>query len=153
MRQTSYPTSPRSPSWAAARPSAPTRATRPRAEVAILWLEGLLALGAFIGAFGFIIGGVHLGAATSSLPFGSITFAGLSLAAVNGVLPTIVLIGALRRRPWASVGHLVVGLTLVAWIVTQVVILGPPIVILQAVFFAWGWAIAALAARLLQKGH
>lgn len=131
--------------------TARSRTTRPSGELAILWLEGLLAVGAYIGAFGFIVGGVDLGAATSSLPFGSITFAGVSLAVVNGLLPTIVLFGALRHRPWARVGHLVVGLSLVAWIVTQVVIIGPPIVLLQAVFFAWGWAIAALAARLLQQ--
>lgn len=153
MRHPTYAAAQRSPSEAAARPSAPARATRPRTEVVILWLEGLLAVGAFVGAFGFLVGGVHLGAATSSLPFGSITFAGISLAAINGVLPTIVLVAALRRRSWAYAGHLVVGLVLVAWIVTQVVILGPPIVVLQAVFFAWGWAIAALAARLLQQGH
>lgn len=153
MRQTSFPTTRRPPLRATAPPSASPRTTRPRAEVVILWLEGLLALGAYGGAIGFIVGAVDLGAATSRLPFASITFAGISLAVVNGLLPTIVLVGALRRRRWARVGHLVVGLALVAWIVIQVVILGPPIVLIQAVYFAWGWAIAALAARLLQQGH
>ena len=119
-----------------------------------MWLEGLLAVGAYGGAIGLISGGIEIGEAAASLPFGSLVFAGICLALVNGVLPTIVLIGALRRRRWAQVGHLVVGLALVAWIVAQVAILGPPLHPLQAIYFAWGWIIAALAAKLLapQRG-
>ena len=119
----------------------------------MLWLEGLLAVGAFAGAIGFITGGLDIGEAATSLPFGSLTLAGIALGLVNGVLPTIVLIGALRRRPWAAAGHLIVGLALVAWIIAQVIILGPPVHVLQAIYFAWGWIIAALAARLLTSSR
>lgn len=120
----------------------------------MLWLEALLAIGAYAGAIGLISGGLGLGQAAASLPFGSLAFAGICLAIVNGALPTIVLIGALRRHRWARPGHLVVGLALVAWIVTQVAVLGPPLHPLQAIYFAWGWIIAALAAKLLtpQRG-
>ncbi len=130
--------------------TAPTaNAPRSRTEVAVMWLEGLLAVGAYGGAIGLISGGLDLGEASGNLPFGSLAFAGVCLALVNGLLPTLVLIGALRQRRWAVPGHLVVGLTLVAWIVAQVAILGPPLHPLQAIYFAWGWIIAALAARLL----
>lgn len=125
--------------------------SRPRAEVVLLWLQALLAVGAYAGAIGFITGGIDIGDAAADLPFGSLVFAGIALGLVNGVLPTIVLIGGLRRHRWARVGHLVVGLVLVGWIVTQVIVLGPPIHVLQAAYFAWGWLMAALAVRLLQQ--
>jgi hypothetical protein len=131
--------------------SAAIHPSRSRGEIALLWLEALLAVGAYGGAVGLIVGGVDLGEATASLPFGSAVFAGIALGLVNGVLPTVVLIGALRRAHWARVGHLVVGLSLVAWIVVQVLVLGPPLHPLQALYFAWGWIIAALAVRLLQR--
>jgi hypothetical protein len=101
-------------------------ATRTATERILLWLEALLALGAYSGAVGLIVGGVDLGEATANLPFGSTLLAGIALAVVNGLLPTVVLIGALRRKAWAHTGHWLVGAALTAWIVVQVGLLGWP---------------------------
>ncbi len=120
-------------------------------ERTLLWLEALLAVGAYGGAIGFLAGGIDLGDAAQDLPFGSLTFAAIALALVNGVLPTAVLIGALRARAWARVGHLVVGVALVVWIVVQVAFLGPPIHVLQAIYFVWGGVIVVLALRVLAR--
>jgi hypothetical protein len=116
-----------------------------RARTLLLWLEGLLALGAFGGAAGLITGGVDLGPAAADLPFGSTVFGGWALAAVNGVLPTIVLVGALRRATWARLGHHLVGAALIGWIVVQVAFLGWPPHWLQTTYFLYGWAILVLA--------
>jgi hypothetical protein len=127
---------------------APSR-HRARTETSLLWLEALLALGAYGGAVALMTGAIDLAEATAELPFsGSTLFAGAALGLVNGVLPTVVLVAALRRRPWARVGHLVVGVALMAWIVVQVAVLGPPIVTIQIVYFVWGLAIVLLARRL-----
>jgi hypothetical protein len=118
---------------------------------ALLWLEGLLALGAYGGAIALILGVVDLAEATSKLPFGGSTvFAGIMLGLVNGVLPTLVVIAARQRRPTASLGHLAVGVALMAWIVVQIAVLGPPIAPIQVVYFAYGLLIAVLAVRLLR---
>jgi hypothetical protein len=128
---------------AVARPS-----SRSPAERAVLWLETLLALGAYGGAAGLISGGVDLGASTADLPFGSTLFAGMALGLVNGVLPTVVLVGALRRRPWAPLGHWIVGAALTGWIVVQVGFLGWPPHWLQILYFCYGLTILGLARRL-----
>lgn len=130
--------------------SAPGTRRRSGPERVLLWLEALLAVGAFGGGIALAAGAIDLGEATTRLPFGSLVFAGIALGLVNGVLPTVVVIGALRRRRWALAGHFTVGLALVAWIVVQVSVLGPPLHPLQAIYFAWGWAILALAAWLLR---
>ena len=129
------------------------RAVAPRVrsstERALLWLEGLLAVAAFGGGISFIVGAADLGEATADLPFGSIVFAGWALVLINGVLPTVVLIGALRWRRWATRwGHLVVGSALLGWVVVQVAVLGPPLHWLQAVYAAYGAGILMLATRL-----
>ncbi len=124
------------------------RAVRPRADRALLALEVLLAVGAYGGAVGLIAGGVDLGGAEENLPFGSMAFGGWMLLLVNGVLPTVVVIGALRRRPWAAAGHVLVGLALVGWIVVQVAFLGWPPHWLQVLYLVWGLAILGLALRL-----
>lgn len=125
-------------------PETPRRAFR-RAGRALLWLEILLAIGAFGGAIGLITGGVDLGDAAADLPFGSMAFGGWALLVVNGLLPTVVVIGALRGRPWAETGHLVVGTALIGWIVVQVGFLGWPPHWLQILYFLWGWVILGLA--------
>lgn len=130
-------------------PPTRTESASPRAGTgtrrALLWLESLLAVGAYAGAVGLITGGVDLGAAADDLPFGSLAFGGWALLVVNGVLPTVVVIGALARRPWATPGHLAVGLALIGWIVVQVGVLGWPPNGLQILYFGWGWAILGLA--------
>ncbi len=125
---------------------------RPVSERALLWLEALLALGAYGGAAGLILGGVDLGDATADLPFGSTVFAGVALGVVNGLLPTVVLLGALRHAAWARAGHWLVGAALTAWIVVQVSVLGWPPHWLQVLYFAYGLMILALAHRLTRAG-
>ena len=127
----------------------PTR--RPKAEQALLWLEALLALGAYGGAIGLIVGGVDLGEATADLPFGSTGLAGVALGVVNGLLPTVVLVGALRRAAWAHTGHWLVGAALTAWIVVQVGVLGWPPHWLQTLYFCYGLVILALAHRITRR--
>ena len=129
------------------------RAVAPRVrsstERALLWLEGLLAVAAYGGGLSFILGAADLGEATADLPFGSIVFAGWALVLINGALPTVVVIGVLRWRRWATRwGHLVVGSALIGWVVVQVAVLGPPVHWLQAVYAAYGAVIVLLATRL-----
>jgi hypothetical protein len=122
---------------------------RPGAEVVVFWLEGLLAVGAFGGALGFfLLGDDMLRDVTSELPFASPVLAGIALGLVNGVLPTVVLVGGLRRQPWARRGHLVVGVALVTWVVVQVAFLGWPPAGLQWAYAGYGLLIAVLAGRL-----
>lgn len=133
--------------------TSPPRTARSRTERALLTLEILLAVGAYGGAIGLASGGLDLGEATARLPLQSLVLAGLALGLVNGVLPTVVVVGALRRRPWAPLGHLVVGVALTGWIVVQVAILGPPVHWLQALYLVWGLVVVALALRHRHDGR
>jgi hypothetical protein len=130
-------------------PASSSTTDRSPIEVALLWLEGLLALGAFGGAIALVLGAIDLAEATSKLPFGGSTvFAGLMLGLLIGVFPTLVMVAALQRRPVATLGHLAVGVVLMGWIVVQIVVLGPPIAAIQVVYFAYGLLVAVLALRL-----
>jgi hypothetical protein len=124
---------------------------RSRTERAVLWLEVLLAVGAYAGALGLIMGGVDLGEAEARLPFGSMAFGGWALLVVNGLVPTVVVIGALQRRAWAPAGHVLVGAALVGWIVVQVGFLGWPPHWLQVLYLAWGGVILGLGRRLVRS--
>jgi hypothetical protein len=130
-------------------PASSSTTDRSPIEVALLWLEGLLALGAFGGAIALVLGAIDLAEATSKLPLGGSTvFAGLMLGLLIGVFPTLVMVAALQRRPVATLGHLAVGVVLMGWIVVQIVVLGPPIAAIQVVYFAYGLLVAVLALRL-----
>lgn len=125
--------------------------TRTWTERVLLWLEGLLAFGAFCGAIALVAGVLDFGDATANLPFGSTLFAGIALGIVNGLLPTVVLIGALRRQSWAHTGHLLVGAALTAWVVVQVGFLGWPPQWIQILYFCYGLTILALARRAARE--
>ena len=121
-------------------------ATRTPLRTSLLWLEAVLAVGAYAGAAGLVLAGPQMiGDAVADLPFASPVFAGIALGIVNGLLPTVVLIAELRGARWASVGHHLVGAALVLWIVVQVVFLGWPPHWLQITYFVYGWVILALA--------
>jgi hypothetical protein len=124
------------------------RSTRSGTERVLLGLEAFLALGAYGGAIGLIAGAVDLADATANLPFGSTVFAGVALGVVNGLLPTAVLVAALRHEPWAHKGHWLVGAALTAWIIVQVGFLGWPPHWLQVLYFCYGIVILALARRV-----
>lgn len=128
------------------------RSTRTATERALLWLEALLALGAYGGAAGLLAGGIDLGDATASLPFGSTVFAGVALGVVNGLLPTAVLVGTLRHQLWAHMGHWLVGAALTAWIVVQIGFLGWPPHWLQILYLCYGLTILTLARLVGREG-
>jgi hypothetical protein len=119
------------------------RVARPLVDRVLIGLEVALAIGAFGGAVGLAGGGTDLGGAVDDLPWGSALLGGLALALVNGVLPAVVAVGALRRRPWARAGHLLVGVALMGWIVVQVALIGL-ISWMQPFCFVWGAAILVL---------
>ncbi len=126
--------------------SRPTRRTV--AEHALLWLEVLLALGAYGGAIGLLTGAMDFGPATDDLPFGSTVLAGIALAVIVGLPPTVVFVAALRNQQWASAGHWIVGIALVGWILVQVGFLGWPPHWLQITYFIYGLTILWLAHRV-----
>lgn len=117
---------------------------RERREQVLVAAELLLAVTAAVGAVGLVTGGVDLGAATDDLPLRSPVLAGIALAVVNGVLPLAVAVGARRRAPWATGGHVAVGVALTGWIVVQVALIGFGSW-LQALYGAYGVAVAVLA--------
>jgi hypothetical protein len=43
-----------------------------RAERVLLWLEALLAIGAYAGGVALIVGGIDLGESAADLPFGAV---------------------------------------------------------------------------------
>jgi hypothetical protein len=77
-------------------------------------------------------------------PFATWFWPGVLLTVINGFIPLLVAIAAIRRRPWATPGHLVVGLALIGWILVQVAMMGY-LGWLQPALLAWGIAITAFA--------
>lgn len=81
---------------------------RTRSAWVLMALEALLAAGAY--------GGVLMMTLIqpddflppewlTATPFGSRVLPGIGLLLANGVVPTIALVGAARRRPWAALAH------------------------------------------------
>ena len=119
----------------------------------LLGLEAFLAIGAYGGATALVVAGSEMvgDEVVAALPFASPVFAGIALAIVNGLLPTVVLVAEFRRAPWAGAGHLLVGAALVTWIVVQVAFLGWPPHWLQITYFVYGWVIVGLA--VMARAH
>jgi hypothetical protein len=118
-------------------------------EGMIVMLEFALALGSFMSGVGLLLApdGHFLGWTTESLrgtPFSDYMIPALMLVAIGGVLPLIVATAALRRRAWATWGHLMVGSLLVLWVGGQLLWIGY-VSLLQPIFGALGFIIAALA--------
>ncbi len=116
-------------------------------RTSLLWLEAVLAVGAYGGATGLVVAGPEMlgDAVVADLPFASPVFAGIALGIVNGLVPTVVFLAELSRARWAAVGHVLVGAGLVSWIVVQVAFLGWPPHWLQIAYFVYGWVIVGLA--------
>jgi FtsH-binding integral membrane protein len=101
------------------------RASGPRALTRwLIGLEAFLAVGAFGGALGLIVGYVDASSYAQDLPFESPALGGVALGLLVVVLPVFAIIGALRRRPWAPLAHMAVGEVLVLWILVQVAFIG-----------------------------
>jgi hypothetical protein len=85
------------------------------------------------------------------LPFDSYVWPGILLAACVALPAAAVAAGALARLPAAHVGHPLLGLTLIGWIVVQVLIIGP--YWLQPVVAAWGAVLFGLGAANYRRWH
>jgi hypothetical protein len=122
-----------------------------RAERALVFAEVLLAIGAFGGAVGLVSGVLDLHESVDDLPWQSPVIAGIALGALNGLLPAAVAVAAVRHCSWARVGHIGVGLVLMAWILVQVLFIGlnSP---LQAVYAAYGATLTVAGSVLRAHG-
>lgn len=110
-------------------------------------LEVLLVVGAIGGGLGLIVGFLDLQEMTDDLPWQSPVLGGIALLTINAAFPTLVIAAELRHHRLASLGHLLVGLDLLAWIVVQVAFIGFTSA-LQAVYLVYGVAVTWLAWRL-----
>jgi hypothetical protein len=120
----------------------------------LIWLEAMLSAAAFGGAVYFFLL-PHDAMPTDILartPFDTWVWPGVLLAAVVGVPSGAVAAGAAVRKPWAHIGHPIVGLMLMGWIAVQIGIVGF-IAALQPLMFAWGVAIALLGAINYRRWH
>lgn len=119
------------------------------------WLVGLelvLAVSAAGGAFGLISGTLDLRESADDLPWSSPVFGGIALGLLICLLPAAVAVLTLRRHRWAPTGHVVVGVTLVGWIVVQVGFIGPNSA-LQLVMFLLGAVILVLGQRARREAR
>lgn len=126
----------------------PEQATTSRLQGALIALEILLAIGAYGGGAGLILSHWEPGAFLSTdelagTPFSSWLIPGILLVLLNGVLPTVVVVGAATNKAWARWGHPLVGLVLTSWIVVQVAMIGYGHA-LQAIYLAWGVVMSVL---------
>jgi hypothetical protein len=134
-------------------PDSPPEASR--IERALIALEILLAVGAYGGGWGLIRSHWHPEAFLSAAelagtPFSSWLIPGVLLVLCNGVLPTVVAVGAMTGKPWARWGHPLVGLVLTTWVVVQVAMIGYGHS-LQAIYLAWGVVMLVLGLVALRR--
>lgn len=115
---------------------------------ALVGLEGFLAFWAYAGGGAMIVNpesGLNFPRSfLEGAPFDSFLIPGILLVISNGVLPTVVAVGALRRRAWARRGHYIVGSAVLAWIAGQVAVIGY-VSWMQPFVLGIGLAILALA--------
>ncbi|WP_020422891.1 hypothetical protein [Amycolatopsis sp. ATCC 39116] len=84
-------------------------------------LTTLIAVSAWVGAVGLVIGSVDLGGTvTARLPFDSTVFAGITLGVLIAVPMTVVTWLAARRDPRTSPAAVVAGAVLIGWIAVEV---------------------------------
>ncbi|MFO0591524.1 MAG: CoA-binding protein [Polyangiaceae bacterium] len=129
------------------------RATANKITRAVLFglvaLELFNAIGAFYGGGSMILDpngrpmGMSPPAEMPGLRFASYLVPGVVLLIANGLLPTIVVIGALTKQRWSVRGHLFAGLVLTGWTVVEVMMLGW-ISFLQPLMLSVGIALLAL---------
>jgi hypothetical protein len=124
--------------------------TRRRASARVLMvLVALLAVGAYGGALmmTLIQPDDYLPPEwLAGMPFDSWVLPGIGLLIANGILPTVALLGEVRRRPWAALAHVAVGGVLVGWIALQLVVIGYVAPAFQLGYLALGVVILAAGA-------
>jgi hypothetical protein len=84
-------------------------------------------------------------------PFRSWVLPGIALLLANGIVPTIALIGAARRRSWAPPAHVAVGGVLVGWIIVQLLVIGFLAAAFQLGYLALGLVILGLGFAMLRN--
>jgi hypothetical protein len=130
------------------------RAERGRFARSLLGLEVGLCVGAAGGAW-HLIAEPHTAmpaAYLSRTPFSSWIVPGVLLALCVALPAGVVAFGTTTRRTYAHAGHPVLGLTLMGWIVVQLIVLGPAS-LLQPAMFAWGLVILLLGAANYRRWH
>ena len=135
------------------RSASPPRSAQARSRLsgttkALVGLEGFLAFWAYAGGGAMILNpesGLNFPKSfLEGAPFDSFLIPGVLLVVSNGILPTIVAVGALRRRAWARRGHYAVGSAAVVWIAGQIAVIGY-VSWMQPFVFGLGLAILGLA--------
>lgn len=115
---------------------------------ALIGLEGFLAFWAYAGGGAMIINperGLNFPRSfLEGTPFDSFLVPGILLVLSNGILPTVVAVGALRRGAWARRGHDLVGSSALVWIAGQLAAIGY-VSWMQPFVFGLGLAILGLA--------
>jgi hypothetical protein len=131
-----------------------TRTDRGRFAGTLRALEVGLCVAAFGGA-AYLISSPHTAMTPESLartPFSSWLVPGFLLAACVAVPAAVVAYGSVTRRTYAHVGHPLVGVALIGWIVVQLVVIGP-VSWLQPVMAGWGLVILVLGVAHYRRWH
>jgi hypothetical protein len=76
-------------------------------------------------------------------PFTSWIWPGVLLVLIVAMPAALVAIGAWRGDAFAHVGHPIVGVALIAWVIIQIAVIGP-ISLLQPAMAGWGGVILSL---------
>jgi len=78
------------------------------------------------------------------LPIGTFFLPGLYLFIVYGIGSATIVYGLIRQCSWAPAAGIVLGLVLIGWVIGQIILWGPP-VMLQYIYFTVGAAIFTLS--------
>lgn len=84
------------------------------------------------------------------LPIDNFFLPGLYLLIVYGIGSSIIAYGLLRQLFWAPVAGLLLGLLLIGWVIGQIILWGPP-VMLQYIYLTVGVAIFLLSLILRKQ--
>ena len=127
-----------------------------RSERSLVGFELFLAGGALVGGGGMLLDTTGRGQGLPSdlldgTPFGSYVIPGIVLLAFNGLLPVVVAVLTLRRRPLARVGHFAVALVLSGWLAAETFYIGLESW-MQPFFLAYALVLALLALAVPRDG-
>jgi len=84
------------------------------------------------------------------LPIDNFFLPGLYLLIVYGIGSSIIAYGLLRQLFWAPVAGILLGLVLIGWVIGQIILWGPP-VMLQYIYLTVGLAIFLLSLILRKQ--
>jgi hypothetical protein len=133
----------------------PGTVQRGRFTRTLIVLELALSVGAIGGALNLVVFAARDAMPADLLartPFSSWVWPGIALMLTVAVPAAIVAIGAWVGRPFAHVGHPLVGMILIGWIIVQVWVIGP-VSALQPVMAIWGLLITVLGASNYRSWH